>query len=177
MAACQAMGLLWMHISNTWDIGIWPYLFKSRYYLIVPVLWPGYLSKHYPALKAYRFMLFWSQRERKKMEEGPFFSMTSPLPLLSHMVTQVNAANICPHHLPQGLSSCFCNLDSSDILSNRTFSQLWEKLADVWWLWGYHRKSIKLSNVVGPNINHLSTRNLCKQEGEMSCGGWWKAVR
>ena len=31
---------------------------------------------------------------------------------------------------------------------------------------GYHRKSIKLSSMAGPNINHLSARNLSEQEGE-----------
>lgn len=33
------------------------------------------------------------------MEEGPVVSMTLPLPDLSHMMTQENAANIGPHHL------------------------------------------------------------------------------
>lgn len=52
------------------------------------------------------------------MKEEPLISPTPSLPDLFHVVTQVKAANICPHHLSQGFGSCFCNLDNSDSLSN-----------------------------------------------------------
>lgn len=102
--------------------------------------------------------------------------MTPSLPDLSHMVTQRNASSIFLHYLSQGLCNCFGNLGSDNILSNGTFSQIWEKLVDVWWLWGYQRKSIKHSNMAGPHINHLSAWNLSEQEEENELGrrlrGW-----
>lgn len=65
------------------------------------------------------------------MEAGLPKGTSPPLPDLPHMVTQVSPARIFCHHLSQELGSCFCTLDINDILSNRTFSQFWEKLADV----------------------------------------------
>lgn len=65
------------------------------------------------------------------MEEGLPKGMSPPLPDLPHVATQVNPALIFCHHLSWELGSCFCNFDINDVLSNRTFSQLWEKLAGV----------------------------------------------